>query len=62
MNLSVSEHINAPRERIWNVITDFDTWSDTISGIIAVEVIDKPESGVVGLKWRETRMMFGKEA
>ena len=23
---------------------------------------DKPESGLVGLKWRETRTMFGKSA
>lgn len=62
MKIEVSENINAPRERIWHIITDFDTWADTISNIVAVEVIDKPESGVVGLKWRETRLMFGKEA
>lgn len=62
MAITVSEEISAPRERIWHLITDIDSWSDTISGIVAIEVIERPESGVVGLKWRETRVMFGKEA
>jgi carbon monoxide dehydrogenase subunit G len=62
MNISVSEEISAPRERIWHIITDFDSWADTIEGILSVEVIDRPESGLVGLKWREQRVMFGKEA
>lgn len=62
MNIRVSEEISAPRERVWHLITDFDSWADTIEGILSVEVIDKPDSGVVGLKWREKRMMFGKEA
>ena len=62
MTISVSEEINAPRERIWDLITDIDSWTDTISGIVSIEVINRPEAGVVGLKWRETRVLFGKEA
>ena len=62
MTITVSEEINAPRDRIWNVITDIDGWADTISGIVSIEVISRPESGVVGLKWREKRVLFGKEA
>lgn len=62
MTIIVSEEIDAPRERVWNLITDIDTWSDTISGIVSIDVVDRPESGVIGLKWRETRVMFGKEA
>lgn len=62
MAIIVSEEIDAPRDRVWTLITDFDSWADTISGIVAVEVINKPDTGVVGLKWRETRMFFGKEA
>lgn len=62
MTITVSEKIHAPRERVWHLITDFDSWADTIEGILSVEVIDRPDSGVVGLKWREKRMMFGKEA
>lgn len=62
MTITVSEEINAPRERIWNVITDIDGWADTITGIVSIEVINRPEAGVVGLKWREKRVLFGKEA
>jgi len=62
MTITVSEEINAPRELIWNIITDIDTWADTIAGIVSIEVINRPETGVVGLKWKEKRVLFGKEA
>lgn len=62
MTITVSEEIDASRDRIWNVITDIDSWADTITGIVSIEVIDRPEVGVVGLKWREKRVLFGKEA
>jgi len=28
----------------------------------AIEVLEKPDAGFVGFKWKETRKMFGKEA
>ena len=62
MTITVSEKINAPRERVWNLITDSDGWTDNISGIKSVEVLEKPSDGVIGLKWREKREFFGKEA
>lgn len=62
MTITVSEKINAPRERVWDLITDSDSWVEMISGIKSVEVLEKPSNGVVGLKWREKREMFGKEA
>jgi uncharacterized membrane protein len=62
MTITVSEEINAPRDRIWNVITDIDSWADTIEGIVSIEVINRPEAGVIGLKWIEKRVLFGKEA
>lgn len=62
MSVNVSELIDAPRERVWDIITDVDNWSDLISGIIDVEVLDRPAEGVIGLKWREKRVLFGKEA
>jgi hypothetical protein len=62
MSISVSQEIRASRESVWNIITDIDTWADTISGILSIDVIDRPESGLIGLKWKETRVMFGKEA
>ena len=62
MNLSVDIEINKPKEVVWSAITDIENCADMISGIIAVEILNQPTDGVVGLKWKETRLMFGKEA
>jgi uncharacterized membrane protein len=52
--------INAPRADVWAAITDIEHAADFISGIEGIEVLDKPARGLVGLRWRETRMLFGK--
>ena len=62
METSVSKRIDAPCERVWGIITDIEGSPDVIQGISKVEVLERPESGLEGLKWRETRTMFGKEA
>lgn len=62
MTLTVSSTINAPLETVWNAITNIENSVNYISGITALEVLERPESGLVGFKWKETRTMFGKEA
>lgn len=62
MKVQAHVNINAPKEAVWNVISDIDAAVERISAIQKVEVLDRPESGLIGLKWRETRTMFGKEA
>jgi Polyketide cyclase / dehydrase and lipid transport len=54
--------INGSKEAIWAAITDIEHASGFISGIESIEVLEKPTNGLVGLKWRETRMLFGKPA
>jgi hypothetical protein len=54
--------VNASKAAIWAAITDIENASETISGIEKIEVLEKPAIGLVGLKWRETRMLFGKPA
>ena len=54
--------INAPKDSIWAAITDIEHASETISGIEKIEVVEKPANGLVGLRWRETRILFGKPA
>ena len=54
--------INGSRAAVWAAITDIENASETISGIQNIEVLEKPANGLVGLKWRETRMLFGKPA
>src|SRR5260370_13504946 len=54
--------INGSKAAIWAAITNIENASETISGIENIEVLEKPANGLVGLKWRETRMLFGKPA
>lgn len=62
MNVEVLVEIDGTKEDIWRVITDIENSVDTISGIEKVEVLEKPATGIVGLKWRETRTLFGNTA
>ena len=54
--------INGSKAAIWAAITDIEHASEIISGIENIEVLEKPATGLVGLRWRETRMLFGKPA
>ena len=54
--------INGSKAAIWAAISDIENASETMSGIQRIEVLEKPANGLVGLKWRETRMLFGKPA
>jgi hypothetical protein len=54
--------INGSRTAIWDAMTDIENAAEIISGIENIEIVEKPANGLVGLKWRETRMLFGKPA
>ena len=54
--------INGSRAATWAAMTDIENAAETISGIESIEVLEKPANGLVGLKWRETRTLFGKPA
>jgi hypothetical protein len=54
--------IKGSKPAVWAAITDMENAASFISGIDKVEILEKPASGLVGLKWRETRMLFGKPA
>lgn len=62
MIVEVQVTINGSREAIWAAITDIENAAKTMSGIENIEVLEKPAHGLVGLKWAETRMLFGKPA
>ena len=62
MKVSVDIAIAKPKEIVWSVITDIQNCSNIISAIVALEVLHQPDNGLVGLKWKETRLMFGKES
>jgi hypothetical protein len=52
--------LHASRAAAWAVLTDIAGAADILSGVETIEVTSKPEHGLVGLRWRETRILFGK--
>ena len=62
MQIASSIAINKPKDAVWAVITDIEHSSEWISSILSLEVLDKPENGLVGFKWKETRLFCGSEA
>lgn len=59
--ITVSTHVSAPVERVFKVYTELDKAVERIPGIIALEVLSEGPFGE-GTRWRETRVMFKKEA
>lgn len=62
MRIELDIAINGTKEEIWKVISDIENSVTTIEGIENIEILEKPNSGLVGLKWIETRKLFGKTA
>lgn len=58
---TVSAEIAAPTECVFGVMSDFEHAADNISGITRVEMLTDGPVGV-GTTFKETRVMFGKEA
>lgn len=54
--------ITGSKAAIWAVMTNIANAAEIISGIEKIEVVEKPATGLVGLRWRETRILFGKPA
>lgn len=62
MRVEVSVPIAAPRSVVWQIVTDIEGSTQNIPAVESVELLERPETGLVGLKWRETRTIFGKSA
>ncbi len=54
--------IKGSRAAVWAAITNIENAAGFIRGILKIELLEKPPTGLVGLKWRETRLLFGKPA
>ena len=54
--------INGSRAATWAAITDIENAARSITGIEGIEVFERPARGLVGMRWRETRMFSGKPA
>lgn len=62
MIVTVQVTIQSSRAAVWAVVADIEQAAGTLRGVEKIEVLEKPARGLVGLKWRETRLLFGKPA
>jgi len=62
--MTVEAHItiNASKAEVWAATTDVARFTKVLSGVEQIEIVERPTAGLVGLKWKETRILFGKEA
>ena len=60
-SIAVSVAIAAPQDTVWECITDIERAHERIPAIKRIEILSPQRHGL-GLRWRETRIMFGKEA
>ncbi|MFV0633078.1 SRPBCC family protein [Demequina sp.] len=58
--VSVEREIHADPAAVWRVVTGLDRATEVFSAITAVERLEG-EGYDVGVRWRETRKVFGKE-
>jgi len=58
--VTVQKTIDAPREKVFETFSDLRNADKNVPGILRCEVVTDGEIGV-GTRWRETRVMFGKE-
>ena len=61
MKVQSSIQINAPIEEVFRIFTDIENLEKNIENIIKVELLSDKKEGL-GVKWRETRVFFGREA
>ena len=59
--IELQRTVQAPVERVWDVLTDVAHADQILSGVTKVEPITE-EPYRVGTRWRETRRMFGRDA
>src|SRR3954463_12097685 len=62
MIVEASVAINESKSAVWAAITDIENAASIITGIKKIEVLEKPAAGLVGLRWKETRILFGDSA
>jgi carbon monoxide dehydrogenase subunit G len=61
IEFQVTEIVPAPPERVFQALTDIDNAAQWMPHIVSVERVGDVRQGV-GMRWRETRKMRGKEA
>ena len=60
-NVTVTRRIDAPADVVFRTVAQVEQFSQAVPGILRVEFLSEVKSGV-GARFRETRMMLGREA
>ena len=58
---SVSQQVDSPVETVFNIASDFPNAPDHIPDILRIEMLTEGPVGI-GTRFKETRIMFGREA
>lgn len=61
IEFQVTEVLPAPPERVFQALTDLEAAATWMPGFVGIERVGTVQQGL-GMRWRETRRMFGKEA
>jgi carbon monoxide dehydrogenase subunit G len=57
--ISLTQHVNAPADKVWAVISDIPASAATLSGVKAIQMLSDGPYGE-GTRWKETRTMMGR--
>ena len=57
--ISLTQHINAPADKVWAVISDIPGSAATLSGIDSIQMLSDGPYGE-GTRWKEARTMMGR--
>lgn len=57
---TLTQHINASPEKVWEVISDIPGSAATLSGIDSIQMLSDGPYGE-GTRWKETRTMMGRQ-
>ena len=61
MDVAITKDIMATQDRVFSIFTDLGQAAGRISGIEKIEILTGGPMRI-GTRWRETRVMYGKEA
>ena len=60
--MTVERDVSAPAETVWAIVTDLERTAEVVGAITALGRTDGGSGFEVGTAWKETRVMFGREA
>jgi hypothetical protein len=62
MTVEAQVTINSNKTAVWSAISNIRHAAEILRGVEKIEILHEPANGLIGLKWRETRMYFGDPA